>query len=104
MRFADPLWDKAQHCLLAAAGNAALALAGLRSRRAGPLAERAARASAHLAELSAAIGTETASETARIVPWFGVTIGGDLNDSIRLDVPLPEDISVENLHRINDMK
>ena len=34
----------------------------------------------------------------------GVTIGGDLNDSIRLDVPLPEDISIENLPRINDMK
>jgi len=34
----------------------------------------------------------------------GVTIGEDLNDSIRLDVPLPEDISVENLPRINDMK
>ena len=34
----------------------------------------------------------------------GVTLGGDHNDSIRLDVPLPEDIRVENLPRINDMK
>ncbi len=34
----------------------------------------------------------------------GVTIGGDHNDSIRLDVPLPEDISLDNLPRINDMK
>ena len=34
----------------------------------------------------------------------GVTLGGDHNDSIRLDVPLPEDIRVDNLPRINDMK
>jgi len=34
----------------------------------------------------------------------GVTIGGDPNVSIRLDVPLPEDITIDNLPRINDMK
>jgi len=35
---------------------------------------------------------------------YGVTIGRDQNDSIRLDVPLPEDITIDNLPRINDMK
>ena len=41
-----------------------------------------------LAELTAAIGTESASETARIVPWFGVTIGGDqrLVDTLDMDL------------------
>lgn len=34
----------------------------------------------------------------------GVTIGRDPNDSIRLDVPLPEDITIDNLPKINDMK
>ncbi|MCU4186649.1 MaoC family dehydratase N-terminal domain-containing protein [Acidiferrimicrobium sp. IK] len=30
-----------------------------------------------LAELQAAIGTLTSSDTASLVPWFGATIGGD---------------------------
>ena len=34
----------------------------------------------------------------------GATPGGDPNEDLRLDVPLPEDIRVENLPRINDMK
>lgn len=41
-----------------------------------------------LAELAAAVGTETADDTARLVPWFGVTVGGDqrLVDTLEMDL------------------
>jgi acyl dehydratase len=41
-----------------------------------------------LAELVAAIGTPTASETASLVLWFGATIGGDDNLVQALDMDL----------------
>lgn len=42
-----------------------------------------------LAELAAAIGTDTAGETARLVPFFGPTVAGErlLVDLLGLDLP-----------------
>lgn len=41
-----------------------------------------------LAEMAIAIGTDSASETATLVPWFGVTVGGErlLVDSLDMDL------------------
>ena len=41
-----------------------------------------------LAELAAAVGTDSAEDTARLVPWFGVTVGGDqlLVDALEMDL------------------
>ncbi len=44
--------------------------------------------SAHLRDVASAIGTESATETARLVPWFGPTAEGEqrLLDVLELDL------------------
>lgn len=44
--------------------------------------------SAHLEAVAAALGTPTAADTARVVPWFGPTVAGEqqLLDVLELDL------------------